>query len=364
MPPAKVALWVISFGLLVGCAESEPKGTPGAAGTGDGGTAGTSATGRGGDSASGVAGSSAGGSSAGTAGASGQSGGGSGGAGGSAGSTGGAAGNTGGSTGGSSAGAMAGRGGSPVAGRGGAGAGGSASAGSGGSTGVAGDSGSGGASPPMPSAGCGKSGRPSGGKVEVAGQSLHLFPTSYDGGKPFPLLIALHACGNQNTEFVNPTNGSGFDTNFVRTFPNTPDSGQCWSNYTGDIARILAQYDDLMANYCIDKSRVFATGHSSGAQMLVNILSHKTDAQHMNIKGVAPVAADPYTVRLLRYPSLNRAAACQRRYVRGSSNISQRREAARGASLCVTTQALPAASGRNGGPWVESNATDVSGDTR
>ena len=33
-----------------------------------------------------------------------------------------------------------------------------------------------------------------------------------------------------------------------------------------------------MANYCIDKNRVFATAHSSGAQMLVNILSHKTDA--------------------------------------------------------------------------------------
>jgi poly(3-hydroxybutyrate) depolymerase len=150
----------------------------------------------------------------------------------------------------------------------------------------------------MPSAGCGKSGRPSGGKVEVANQSLHYFPTSYDGTKPFPLLIALHACGNPNTEFVSLTNGNGFDTGYVRTFPNTPDSGQCWSNYSGDISRILSQYDDLMANYCIDKNRVFAIAHSSGAQMLVNILSHKSDAQHLNLRGVSPVAADPYNVAI------------------------------------------------------------------
>jgi poly(3-hydroxybutyrate) depolymerase len=132
--------------------------------------------------------------------------------------------------------------------------------------------------------------------VQVANTSLYMFPTSYDGTKPFPLLIALHACGNPNTEFVSLTNGSGFDTGYVRSFPNTPDSGQCWSSYSGDVARILSQYDEVMSNYCIDQNRVFAIAHSSGAQMLVNILAHKTDAQHLNLKGVSPVAADPFNV--------------------------------------------------------------------
>ena len=144
------------------------------------------------------------------------------------------------------------------AGRGGSGGG------TAGTTGSGGSGGTGSTTVPSPSAGCGKSGRPSGGKVEVAGQSLHYFPTSYDGTKPFPLLIALHACGNPNTEFVSLTTGNGLDTTYVRTFPNTPDSGQCWSNYTGDVARILSQYDDLMANYCIDKNRVFAIGPQLG----------------------------------------------------------------------------------------------------
>ena len=182
-----------------------------------------------------------------------------------------------------------------------AGAGGRASGGSAGSGSAQAGSGSGGSAgtssvAPKPSAGCGKSGRPSGGKVEVANTSLHMFPADYDGTKPYPLLIALHACGNPNTEFVSLTNGTDFETGYVRTFPNTPDSGQCWSNYSGDISRIASQYDDLMANYCIDQNRVFAIAHSSGAQLLVNILSHKSDADHLNLKGISPVAADPYNV--------------------------------------------------------------------
>jgi len=202
-------------------------------------------------------------------------------------------------SGGGAAGAAAGAAGA-LTGRGGMGAGGAAGSSAGGAMtgGMAGSgtAGSGTTGTPQPSDGCNKSGRPSGGQVQVASTSLYMFPEGYDGTKPYPLLIALHACGNQNTEFVNLTNGTAFATDYVRSFPNTPDSGQCWSNYTGDAARITAQYDEVLSKYCIDKSRVFAIAHSSGAQMLVNILSHKADAQHLNLKGISPVAADPFNV--------------------------------------------------------------------
>jgi len=172
---------------------------------------------------------------------------------------------------------------------GGAGAG---AAGAGGSGGTGG-----GAATTQPSSGCSaKTPRPAGGQVQVANTSLYMFPASYDGTKPFPLLIALHACGNPNSQFVNLTNNTGFATDYVRSFPNTPDSGQCWTNYAADIARITAQYDELMSKYCIDKSRVFAIAHNSGAQLLVNILAHQTDAQYLNLKGISPVAGDPYNV--------------------------------------------------------------------
>jgi hypothetical protein len=279
-------LFAVLVAAAVGCAASEPAGISGSAGTGSPGTAGTAAAGT-----TGTAGTSA---TAGTTGAAGTS---------ATAGTNGAAGTsaTAGTTG--TAGTVETGGRSGAGGRGGSGGstgGGSAGRGGsgGGSAGTTGTGGSAVSGTPMPSAGCGKSGRPSGGMVQVANQSLHMFPTTYDGTKPFPLLIALHACGNPNTEFVNLTNNTGFATDYVRTFPNTPDSGQCWSNYSGDISRILSQYDDLMANYCIDQNRVFATAHSSGAQLLVNILAHKSDAQHLNLSGVAPVAADPFNVSI------------------------------------------------------------------
>jgi poly(3-hydroxybutyrate) depolymerase len=55
-------------------------------------------------------------------------------------------------------------------------------------------------------------------------------------------------------------------------------------------------YDDLLASYCVDTSRVFATGHSSGAQFTVQIFtqSHTADAQHLKLKAIAPVAASDY----------------------------------------------------------------------
>lgn len=164
-----------------------------------------------------------------------------------------------------------------------------------GGMGAGGDSG-GGSTTAKPSAGCGKSGRPANGKITVANEEIIDFPASYDGTKPMPLLIALHACGNPNTQWEGLTKGSALETDYVRYMPNTSDTGQCWSNYANNSARILKQYDDILANYCVDTNRVFGVGHSSGAQMLVNVLSHKSDAQHLNFKGVAPVAADPYNV--------------------------------------------------------------------
>ena len=265
---------LLSFGVLIGCASSGPGGSSGTGGTGATGTGGTTATG----GMTGTGGATATGGTTGTGGATGTGGipstGGTTGTGGSA--------STGGTTGSAGAGGIGGKGGATgTGGLGGAGTG------TGGSI-VTGT--------PKPSPGCGKAGRPSGGMAQVANTSLYMFPTSYDGTKPFPLLIALHACGNPNTEFVTLTNNTGFASDYVRSFPNTPDSGQCWSSYSGDVARILSQYDEVVNNYCVDENRVFAIAHSSGAQMLVNILSHKSDAQHLNLKGVSPVAADPYNV--------------------------------------------------------------------
>jgi predicted esterase len=179
---------------------------------------------------------------------------------------------------------------------GGSGASGTA-AGGGGSSGGSGAPalGQGGASaaPAKPSAGCGKQGRPTGGTVMVANDHIYTFPESYDGTKPFPLFIGFHACGNPIDQFLNLTKGSKFETEYIRAVPRSSDSGGCW-NYGTDVARVTRVYDELLSGYCIDTNRVFAAGHSSGAQMIVQILTHRDDAAHMSFKAVSPVAASDY----------------------------------------------------------------------
>lgn len=181
------------------------------------------------------------------------------------------------------------------------------SAGSTGSGGSDGSEGSGGSSDGggkvTPSAGCGTAQRPAGGKIYTANESWLLFPESYDGKTPFPVLFGFHGCGGANgnrgdanrTEYTDLTNNTVFATEYVRAIPLSADAGGCW-NYNNDIGRVKALYEKLTKEHCIDTSRVFATGHSSGAQFIVQILSgsRTADAAYFNFKGVAPVAASSY----------------------------------------------------------------------
>lgn len=223
------------------------------------------------------------------------------------------------SSGGSSAGALPSGGAGSPSGGGGASAGDSSVAGSGGTSSAgqaaggstsggassagAGGSAGGGSSTAKPSAGCAKgTGRPAGGAVSVPNDHYFTFPESYDGKKPFPVLFGFHGCGSGNrgtnkddTEWMNLTKSSSFATEYVRAVPVSSSTGGCWT-YGTDITRVIKAYDELLANYCVDTSRVFATGHSSGSQFLVQILTtkNKADAQHLSFKGVAPVAASDY----------------------------------------------------------------------
>lgn len=241
-----------------------PTGSAGKAGSsaGLGGGGGTGPTGSGGTGTGGSGGTGAGGTAAGGTGA-------------------GGTGPTG--TGGSSS------GGSSSAGSAGVSAGGSAGS-SAGSAGT-GNGGGGGGGMAQPSAGCGKGGRPNGGVVTVTNDHIYTFPASYDGSKPFPLLIGMHAAGNPIDQIRNLTNGSDFETNYVRAFPKS--AGNEW-NYNNDRNKVFGMFDDLLENYCIDESRIFATGHSSGAQMIVQILTHADTAERIPFKAIAPVAASNY----------------------------------------------------------------------
>ncbi len=195
-----------------------------------------------------------------------------------------------------SGGASAGTGGSATGGS----TGGSGSAGSAGASG--GSAGAGGGTVTA-SAGCGKSGRPPNGQVSIPNDRIYDFPTTYDGNKPMPLVIALHGANNPNTILEMLSAGSRLESNFVRAFPKSNGSAWSFSGGTGaDSKRISDIYDDLLKNYCIDTSRVFLTGHSSGAQMTVQMAC--VAGGDKRFKAIAPVAASKYCATMTPVPVL------------------------------------------------------------
>jgi polyhydroxybutyrate depolymerase len=142
-------------------------------------------------------------------------------------------------------------------------------------------------------------GRPSGGVVTVANSHIFTFPTSYNGSTPMPVLVAFHANGNPNTQLRDATNGSPLETDFVRMFPKSMAAG--WVIGT-DAPRFTTMFNELLANYCVDTSRVFATGHSSGAQMVVQMLC--ASGGERRFKAVAPVAASRYCAMAAPIPAM------------------------------------------------------------
>ena len=147
----------------------------------------------------------------------------------------------------------------------------------------------------LPSAGCMKqTPRPMNGTVTES-DHIYKFPTAYDGTTPMPLMLALHAAGNPNTQLQTLTEESRLATDFVRAFPKS--TGSAWV-LDADAAKVNAVLDDILAEYCIDEHRIFATGHSSGAQMIVQMLC---DGE-VRFRAVAPVAASKYCSKLPTVP--------------------------------------------------------------
>jgi predicted esterase len=215
------------------------------------------------------------------------------------------------STGGSSAGSNAAAGTNPTGGAAGTTSGGGGSGGggqlggsggqSGASTGGASGSGTGGASAVVPSAGCGKAGRPPNGEVSVPNDRIYDFPTTYDGTKPFPAVIGLHGANNPNTILQMLSKGSRLESEFVRVFPKSNGSAWQYNNGTGpDMMRIADIYTELLANYCVDTNRIFLMGHSSGAQMSVHMMC--AAGGDKRFKAYAPVAASKYCDMLTPAP--------------------------------------------------------------
>ncbi len=169
---------------------------------------------------------------------------------------------------------------------------------------------------PRPSKGCGKnSSLGSGNKVEngaqynlnVGGKNRTFFitlPKNYDNTKPHKLLIANHCMGSKAEDFVHhspdydhpsPYYGQqNLDTegNYIFVAPQGNDNGT-W-NGKEDHQFVDEMITAMFDNYCVDTTRVFATGFSFGA-MFTNSLAQ--DLQE-RLRAVAVYATADYNIWL------------------------------------------------------------------
>ncbi|MFL5307676.1 MAG: alpha/beta hydrolase family esterase [Polyangia bacterium] len=193
-------------------------------------------------------------------------------------------------TGGASTGGQVGTGGSGVGGAsagtggaagatssGGGGRGGPGGSGPGGSSGGAGSSGA------MPSAGCGKTHTLQTGTITLSFNNasrkyILRVPDGYDDSHPYRLVMAYAWSGASASQVVSAkyfTFATLDSKNTIFAAPDAADGAGTWSN--GDVAFTDAILTQLEGDFCVDKSRVFASGFSFGGGMAMALACTRAD---------------------------------------------------------------------------------------
>jgi polyhydroxybutyrate depolymerase len=200
------------------------------------------------------------------------------------------------STGGESAsGGQSASGGAPGTGGLGSGGAGSGGAGSGGNNTGGIDSGSGGqGAQATPSAGCGSSKT----SLTIANARVGL-PDGYDGNTPYPVVFAFHAAGNGNDQLEGRYQSTALGDNYVMIYLAAQNSSGWTTN--NDKSRFDAAYSQVLSTACVDENRVYATGHSSGSQFIVQLLC----GGETRFDAIAPIASSVYCANWVATPTLN-----------------------------------------------------------
>lgn len=134
----------------------------------------------------------------------------------------------------------------------------------------------------LPSPGC-SGGNPN---ATVPGSEV-IKPNGYDGSAPAPVLFAFHGAGGNAGSLQGPFANDGKERGYLGVY--LKSTGSAWS-VRDDTPLLDSAYDAIMDNYCVDMNRVYAVGHSSGAQMITQLLCAGED----RFRAVAPVASSKY----------------------------------------------------------------------
>ena len=118
---------------------------------------------------------------------------------------------------------------------------------------------------------------PPDGELLAARPFLVVTPPSYDGGTPFPLLMALHGYGNTGAGLDGEFDLTRLSTSraFLLVMPNATPDGRglaSWRPFAVakspfDREYLRAVLASVKATYAVDPSRVFVFGYSQGGHM-------------------------------------------------------------------------------------------------
>jgi len=114
-------------------------------------------------------------------------------------------------------------------------------------------------------------------------------PNGYDGRTPVPLLFAFHGANRSNAEMRmqdSRTVGSALESTYVMAF--VKSAGTAWDLNT-DYPRFEAVLEQMLTQFCVDESHLFAMGHSSGAQFIAQMLGNRSEQR---FAGVVPVSSN------------------------------------------------------------------------
>jgi predicted esterase len=105
-------------------------------------------------------------------------------------------------------------------------------------------------------------------KVDDTLQPYRVFvPSSYDGSKPFPLVIALHGMGGDENSYFEAYNKGAFKIEAENHgyIIACPKGRKPTSMYVGDADRdVMDVMEEMKRTYRIDADRIYLTGHSMG----------------------------------------------------------------------------------------------------
>lgn len=140
------------------------------------------------------------------------------------------------------------------------------------------------------SAGCGATTIPA---TDAVDGTLLYFPPGYDGSTPTPLVFGFHGAGRTNVEqrMVDSRTADGeLEANYIVAYMKS--AGSAW-DLGADYPRFGAALEQIQAIACVDTSAVFAFGHSSGAQFIVQMLGNPS-TRETRFAAVAPVSSSDY----------------------------------------------------------------------